>query len=78
MTATLNQPTVGLNPIQMHLLHLFSKKMSEHELKELKMILVEWYDRKAQEIMDKIWEERGMTQKTMDDILETKLQTRRK
>ncbi|MBK9014694.1 MAG: hypothetical protein IPM82_11785 [Saprospiraceae bacterium] len=37
-----------LNPVQMHLLHLFSRPMSELELKE-QMLLVEWYDRKAQE-----------------------------
>lgn len=61
-----------LNPIQMHLLHLFSKKMSDKEMKELQMLLVEWYDRKAQEVMDKIWDERGLTQKSMDDLLETK------
>ena len=69
MTASLAQPAVGLNPTQMHLLHLFSKKMSDQELKELKKLLVEWYDQKAQEIMDKIWAERGMTQKKMDEML---------
>ncbi|MBK9013887.1 MAG: hypothetical protein IPM82_07270 [Saprospiraceae bacterium] len=50
-----------LNPVQMHLLHLFSRPMSELELKELKMLLVEWYDRKAQEEMDKLWEEKGLS-----------------
>jgi hypothetical protein len=63
---------LGLNPIQMHLLHLFSHKMSDVELSEIKLLLVEWYDRKAQEIMDEIWEKRGLTNHAMEAILETR------
>jgi hypothetical protein len=69
MTATATHPNNGLNPAQMHLLHLFSKKMSEQEMKELKLLLVEWYDRKAQDLMDKIWEERNLSNVDMDDLL---------
>ncbi|MEK7256694.1 MAG: hypothetical protein AAB316_18210 [Bacteroidota bacterium] len=72
MTIVANLASTRLNPVQMHLLHLFSRPMSEQELKELKMLLVEWYDRKAQEEMDKLWEERGLSNETMDEILKTR------
>lgn len=73
MTVQANQSAAPLNPVQLHLIHLFSKKMSEKELKELKTLLVEWYDGKAQEIMDKLWRERGLTQESMDKLLEMRL-----
>ena len=72
MTIVANLASTRLNPVQMHFLHLFSRPMSEQELKELKMLLVEWYDRKAQEEMDKLWEERGLSNETMDEILKTR------
>lgn len=72
MTTSEAQPTFNLNPTQMHLLHLFSREMSEKELKELKMLLVEWYDSKAQEEMEKIWDERGLSNATMDEVLQSR------
>lgn len=75
MAATTEVQTLKLTPAQLHLLHLFSKKMSEKELKELKMLLVEWYDSKAQEEADRLWEERGMGAQTMETILETRFRS---
>jgi hypothetical protein len=72
MTTPANSSSSHLNPVQLHLLHLFSRPMTEKEMKELKMVLVEWYDQKAQTEMDKIWEERGMTNETMDEILKNR------
>lgn len=74
MTAA-ESPTPRLSPAQLHLLHLFSKEMSEKELKELKMLLVEWYDSKAQEEADRLWEERDMSAQTMESILETRFRS---
>jgi uncharacterized iron-regulated protein len=74
MTASISQKSGGLNPAQIHLLNLFSKKMSEQEILDLKILLVEFYDQKAQAILDKIWNERGMTQADLDKILATQSQ----
>ena len=72
MTTAAHPISTRLNPMQMHLLHLFSRPISEQELKELKLLLVEWYDRKAQEEMDKLWEEKGLSNEKMDEILKSR------
>lgn len=48
-----------LNPIQLHLLELFSRTMSEQELLEIKELLAQYYARKADEVLDDIWEKRA-------------------
>lgn len=78
MTAQAEHPVSKLNPAQMHLLHLFSKKMSEKELKELKKLLVNWYDQQAQDEGDRIWEEQDMNSQTMEKILETRFRSHAK
>ena len=67
--------SLKLNPVQLHLLRLFSKEMSEQELKNLKKLLVEWYDHQAQLEADRLWEERGMSAQTMEEILQTRLRS---
>jgi len=75
MVAQTDHPVSKLNPTQMHLLHLFSKNMSEKELKDLKKLLVEWYDERTQEEADRLWEERGMSSKTMEKVLKTRFRS---
>lgn len=53
-----------LNPVQLHLLELFSKNMTEKELNEIKEILVEYYRKKVDEELDAIWEKRGFTKES--------------
>ena len=48
-----------LNPVQLHLLELFSKDMTEQELLEIRKILVEYYRQKVDDELDAIWEKRG-------------------
>lgn len=48
-----------LNPVQLHLLELFSKNMTERELLEIKDLLVKYYQQKIDEELDEIWEARG-------------------
>ncbi len=52
---------MGLNPIQHHLLKLFSKNMSEQELLEIKVLLVNYYQQKVDSEVDAIWEKKGLT-----------------
>jgi hypothetical protein len=51
-------PATKLNPVQLHLLELFSGEMTEQELLDIKRLLVEYYSRKVDEELDEIWEKR--------------------
>lgn len=59
-------PANKLNPVQLHLLELFSKNMTEQELMEIKELLVQYYSRKVDEEVNQIWKKRGYTKKTFE------------
>ena len=61
MTTSSAEAPTKLNPVQMHLLELFSRTMTERELLEIKELLAHYYARKADEVLDEIWEKRGYT-----------------
>lgn len=54
-----SSPSAKLNPVQLHLLELFSKDMTEQELLDIKALLVQYYSRKVDEELDLIWEKRN-------------------
>ena len=54
------------NPIQQHLLQMFSRMKSEEELKELKDVLSEYYFKKVEKRAAEIYKEKGWTQDTLD------------
>lgn len=63
-----------LNPVQLHLLRFFSERpVTEQDTAEIQQLISQHYAQKADRLMDAIWEERGYTQQTMDDILNTDL-----
>ena len=68
MAATQNQHT-ELNPVQISLLRLFNRPMSETEALELKQIMVNHYSGLLQEEVTKVVNEKGYTQKDFDDML---------
>ena len=49
--------TTTLNPIQKHLLQMFSYLSSESMLDEVKSVLLRYYASKMQKDIDKYWEE---------------------
>lgn len=49
------------NPIQLHLLKMFSRMNSEQELKEVQQLLSEYYFKKVEEHAAQIYEEQGWT-----------------
>ena len=59
-----------LNKAQLELLKIFSKIKTEEELLELKSVIGLYYAKKATEEADRLWDERGYTQATMDKWLE--------
>ena len=65
MTAT----TTKLNPVQLHLLQMFVHIKNENHLQDLKKVLSDFYAQKVDELSEQIWEEKGLTQQDMDDLL---------
>jgi hypothetical protein len=58
-----------LNPIQVSLLRLFNRPMSETETATLKKVMVEHYSGLLEEEVNKVVAEKGYTQKDFDDML---------
>jgi hypothetical protein len=58
-----------LNKAQLELLKLFSKVNNEAELMEIKALIGQYYANKAIKEADKLWDERGYTQETMEEWL---------
>jgi hypothetical protein len=58
-----------LNPIQVSLLRLFNRPMSDNETRELKKLLVDHYSDQLEEEVTKVVSEKGYSQKDFDDML---------
>jgi len=68
MAITLNQHT-ELNPLQVSLLRLFNRPMSEEETLELKRVMVNHYSGFLDKEVTKAVEDKGYTQDDFDNIL---------
>jgi hypothetical protein len=64
-----------LNPVQMHLLQMFSYKKDEESLNEMKNVLFNYYAEKAQKEIDRIWDEKGMSNELMEEWKNTHMRT---
>ncbi len=60
--------TTVFNPIQLHLLKMFSHMNSEQELKELQHVLTEYYSKKVESQANEIWDKLGLTQEKLDEL----------
>lgn len=69
MTAT------KLNPVQLHLLRLFSHELSQNELADIKALLAAYFVAKADEEMHNLQQKTPMTQADLDALLTTHLRT---
>ena len=58
-----------LSNIQIELLQLYSQNVSEEDLIAIKRLLARYFADRASDEMDKLWEEEGWTNDTMDDWL---------
>ena len=56
------------NPAQLELLDAMASLQSEEELKALKHALSEFFARRADEEMDKLWEEGAWNEQTLQDL----------
>lgn len=71
------QPTKFSN-LQMELLKLYSRNVSDEELRDIRKMLADYYAQKLDEEMDKLWKEKGWTQETMEAWLKEDLRVRKK
>jgi len=71
MAITLKEHT-ELNPIQISLLRLFNRPMSEKETLEIKNLLVDHYSEVLKEEVTKAIGEKGYTQEDLDNLLNAK------
>jgi hypothetical protein len=68
MAVVVNQHT-ELNPLQVSLLRLFNRPMSEQETLELKRVLVKHYSKRLKKEVTRVVAEKGYTQQDFDKIL---------
>ena len=64
-----------LNPVQLHLLRMFSHNRDEESLVELKEVLFNYYCLKLNEEGKRIWKEKNMSNEMMHELLNTHLRT---
>ena len=66
------EPTV-FNPVQIHLLKMFQRKKSEADLLEVQKVLSDYYAKKLDAQLEKMWESGELDQKRLDEINEMDL-----
>ena len=64
-----------LNPVQLHLLRMFSHNRDEASLVELKDVLFNYYCQKVNEEGKRVWKEKNMSNQTMNDLLNIHVRT---
>ena len=64
-----------MNPIQLHLLRMFSYNKDEVSLNELKEVLFNYYCQKMNEEGKRIWQEQNMNNEMIHNLLNTHLRT---
>ncbi len=69
-----DKPT-KLSNLQLELLNIFSRNLPDEELLEIKSILSAYFAEKATKEMDRLWDEKGWTQETMQQWLNEHMRT---
>ena len=67
--------TVGLNEAQLDFLRLLARIKTKDELDELRRIVCEYYARKVDEEMDRLWDEGKWSEEKIEEILHEHLRT---
>ncbi len=67
--------TTKLNPVQLHLLQLFSHDLGQNELADIKTLLADYFVRKADEEMNRLQTQHPTSQADLDALLTTHLRT---
>jgi hypothetical protein len=64
-----------LSNLQIELLKVFSRNISDTQLLEIRQILAQYFAQKATDEMDRLWDEKGWSNDTMDAFLDEKMRT---
>ncbi|PWK23325.1 hypothetical protein LV89_03142 [Arcicella aurantiaca] len=64
-----------LTNLQLELIKLFSYKIAENQVLEIKQLLSNYFADKATEEMDRLWEENNWTEETMKEWSNEHLRT---
>ena len=56
------------NPVQIHLLKMFERKKSVQDLIEVQEVLGDYYAKKLNNHLNKLWDEGILDQKRLDEI----------
>lgn len=59
--------------MQLELLRLYSRDLSDEELGEIKQLLARYFAEKLSLRADQVWKEKGWTDETMEEFLHTKM-----
>jgi hypothetical protein len=59
-----------MNPVQLHLLEMFSYCGSEQTVSELKDVLADFYAKKVQKEADRLWDEGVLDGEAIEQILQ--------
>lgn len=65
----------NINKNRDYLVNFFSKDRSEEELKDMRHLIALYYAEKLTARVDKIWDERGWTNETMEEFLKMHMRT---
>ncbi|MGA0558424.1 hypothetical protein ACO2Q8_17315 [Larkinella sp. VNQ87] len=65
--------TTKLNPAQLHLLELFSHDLSPDKLDEIKVLLADYFVRRADDEMARLQQQKPTTQADLDALLNAHL-----
>lgn len=71
----MRQSTNRLTNLQLELIKLFNYNLSQAQLLEVKDLLSKYFSDKATNEMDRIWEEKGLSNVTMDSWLNEHMRT---
>lgn len=60
--------TTVFNPIQIELLRMFERNTSQEELREFRDMVSDYYAKKMNDHLNKLWDEGILDQKRLDEI----------
>jgi hypothetical protein len=68
----------ALSNLQIELLKVFSMDLTEKELLEIRNLLSEYFSKKAMDLADKVWEEKGWTMEEAERMAYSKMRSSKK
>lgn len=73
-----NSVTQPLTNVQLELLKAFSHQLSDSDLIDLRKVLVSFFAERLVRQADKLWDEKGFSDKDVDKMLNTKMRKSKK